>query len=102
VAPSAFTYEEPCTGVTLDGTPLHMDMQTVNDLSITLTGCATGIHVNYEIANLIWFESYPSSVDGTGTVVLRYNGNSGSGGTADWTVTLGTDQGAVDFNVHVD
>lgn len=102
VGVSMFAYEAPCLGMAVDPANLHMDMQTVNDASVALTGCATGIHVSAEITNLLEVVSVPESIDGSGTAVLRYYGNSSSGGYGDWTVTLGSDQGEVDIAVHVD
>lgn len=102
LAAAAFAYEEPCLGVVADPSSLRMDMQTVNDAELTIAGCATGIYVSHEITNLLEFVTYPTEVDGTGTVIVRYYGSSASGGYGDWTITLGTDQGDVEVDVHVD
>lgn len=99
-AVSAFAYVEPCLGVAPSSTTIDMDLQTVNDATITLTGCATGISPAQQYAGYLEFVSWPSSVDGTGSVTVRLYGSSSSGGYGEWTISLGTDQGMLDFVVH--
>lgn len=98
-ATAALTYVRPCTGVTPDPSTVYVDLQTVNDSIVTLSGCATGIYVTSEVKNWIEFASFPTSVDGTGSITLRFYGNSSTGGVWTGTVKLGTDQGEVSIDV---
>ncbi|MFZ5481135.1 MAG: hypothetical protein ACOZNI_30520 [Myxococcota bacterium] len=77
-----------------------MDLQTTNDATVTLTGCATGISPAQQYAGYVEFVSWPSSVEGEGTVVIRLYGSPSYGGIQEHTITLGTAQGNLDFLVR--
>lgn len=96
----AFVYEAPCAGVVPDATYIVMDLQTVNDATVVLTGCATGIVPRVEVTNVVWFESYPSEVDGSGEVTIRFVGNAAMSGYVEHTIVLGMDQGDLAFTIH--
>lgn len=102
----AYTYEEPCDGVAASPSYVHTGNDDDQDVTITLTGCATGVvavdetYTGYDgtVYGVTW-TSVPASVDGTGTATLRLQHWSRLTPSSSYYPYLETDQGRVTIEV---
>lgn len=105
-ASGVYTYVEPCAGVVASPSSVRTGNDDDEDVSITLTGCATGIvgvgetYVGYDGTTYgVTWTSVPTSVDGTGTATLRLLHWSRFTPSSSYYPYLQTDQGRVTIEV---